>query len=77
MKLITAALALVWLAAGADTLPSPQQPRAPTPEPALRQVLHEVFRQDASPPPRQLSAVERAELRRQLNEYGRPQPRNP
>lgn len=66
MKYLAAALALVCAGALAD----PRRP-PPPPTPALRQVVQQYDAvRKAPPPPRQLSPAERAELRRQVIEYG-------
>lgn len=64
MKYLAAALALVCAGAFAE----PRTP--PPPAPALRQVVQQYDAVRKTAPPRQLSAAERAELRRQVSEYG-------
>jgi len=71
MKYLAVALGLACAAASA----APQIP-APGPGPVLavddlRQALQQYHR-DSSATPRQLTPVERAELRRQLSDYGQP-----
>jgi hypothetical protein len=68
MKYLVAVL-LSWT--GAQAAP-PQAP--PPPTPGLRQAL-EQFHPGGGIPQRELSPIERAELRRQLSEFG--QPANP
>ena len=65
MKYLAAALALV----GAGALADPRRP-PPQPVPALRQVVQQYDAVRKMAPPRQLNAAERAELRRQVIEYG-------
>lgn len=60
------AAALVLAAAGATAVPS-QPPPQPAP---LRQVLRQYHPGSATATPRELTAVERAVLRRQLVEQG-------
>ena len=62
MKYLAAALALACAGAGAA-------PARPDPAAGLRQALQQ-YHPERSPAPRQLSAGERAELRRQLSEQG-------
>jgi len=69
MKYLAVALGLACAAAAAA-------PPTPAPGPALavddlRQALQQYHR-DSSATPRQLTPVERAELRRQLSDYGQP-----
>ena len=68
MKYLAAALALAGVAASAAPPPNPALQI-----PDLRQALRQYDR-DGDALPRQLSPVERAELRRQLTEYPRPAP---
>jgi hypothetical protein len=68
MKYLAAALALAGAAASAAPPLNPALPPAD-----LRQALRQYDR-DGGASPRQLSPVERAELRRQLSEYQRPAP---
>ena len=80
MKLFAATLAFACLTAGAVVPPPPPTVPVPKGNPeqgGLRQALHDFFRKHASVPPRQLSPDERAELRRQLSQYGRPPERHP
>jgi hypothetical protein len=70
------AAALLALAGVAVAAPAPAPP-ASAPDPGLRRTLEDFLRQEPQAPPRQLSPDERAELRRQLMEYGRPHPRQP
>lgn len=65
MKYLVAVL-LAWTGAQAGPPPQPPEPRPQVP---LRQVL-EQFHPGGGVAPRQLSASERAELRRQLSEFG-------
>lgn len=65
MKSLAAALALVCAGALAD----PRKPPPPS-APPLRQVVQQYDAVRKAPPPRQLSPAERAELRRQVLEYG-------
>lgn len=67
MKFILAGLAVACAAAAAGT------PHRPAPD--LRQAVQQYHPTAAPPPPRQLSAQERAELRRQLSENRQPLPR--
>jgi len=71
MKYLAAVPALAWMAVQAAS-PSPAWPPAPPP-PDLRQAVEQYHPGNAIAP-RQLTALERAELRRQLNEYARPAP---
>ena len=58
------------LASAAAYAPPPTPPPAPAAAVVdLRQALQQ-YRRDSSATPRQLTPVERAELRRQLTEYG-------
>jgi hypothetical protein len=66
-----ASLGLVAAAAAAPDGPPVRQERGQPPGEGLRQVLQDFFRNEPSPPPRQLSPGERAELRRQLSEHAR------
>jgi hypothetical protein len=68
MKPLAAAVFVLAGMAAAEAAPPP----APPPAPGLRQTLLDLPRQARDAPPRQLSADERAELRRQLIQYGRP-----
>ena len=65
MKYLAVVLALACAGASAD-------PRKPVPQPApgLRQIVQQYDAVRKTAPPRQLSAAERAELRRQVIEYG-------
>ena len=65
MKSSVAVLALACAAAGAAPKPPPQRPA-----PGLRQVVEQYDAVRKTAPPRQLSPAERAELRRQVIEYG-------
>jgi len=65
MKYLAATLALACL--GANAGPPPQQ----QPAGGLRQTLQQ-YQPASGAAPRQLTPVERAELRRQLSEYGPP-----
>jgi hypothetical protein len=65
MKYLAAALALASVAAAAAP-PSQRQPVD------LRRTLEQYHPESSTPQPRQLTAVERAELRRQLSEYKQP-----
>ena len=68
MKYLAAVL-LSWT--GAQAAP-PLQPLPPPPTPGLRQALEQFHPGSGLPPPRQLTPGERAELRRQLSEFGQP-----
>jgi hypothetical protein len=68
MKYLAAVL-LSWT--GAQAAP-PLQALPPPPTPGLRQALEQFHPGSGLPPPRQLSSSERAELRRQLSEFGQP-----
>ena len=68
MKYLAVAFGLASSAASAAPLALPPAP-APAVIVDLRQALQQYHR-DSSAAPRQLSPVERAELRRQLTEYG-------
>jgi hypothetical protein len=68
MQYLTAALVLASTA-GATATPSAPPQLAP-----LRQTLRQYQPETTVPPPRQLSANERAILRRQLLEFGQPEP---
>lgn len=71
--LASVALAASLAASAADAPPPAPQERSAAPDHGLRQAVQDFFRQEQSPsPPRQLSATERAELRRQLSDYARP-----
>lgn len=83
MKCVPAVLALVSLAAAAVPPLQPLQPQRPPPQELQQQELqqqdlpqdlrHSLLRQYhgvSTAAPRQLTPVERAELRRQLTEYG-------
>lgn len=59
-------------AGAAAAAPQPQQPPKQPPPRELRQVLQQYHPAATQPPPRQLTPPERAELRRQLGEYGAP-----
>lgn len=85
MKCVPAVLALVSLAAAAvppmeplSQRPPPQElaqqelPQQELPQRDLRQSLLQRYHGGSAPAPRQLTPVERAELRRQLTEYGQP-----
>lgn len=80
MKCVPAVLALVSLAAAAVPPLQPQPQRPPPQELAqqelpqrdLRQSLLQHYHGGSAQAPRQLTPVERAELRRQLTEYGQP-----
>jgi len=72
MKYLAAAVpALAWLAVQAAPM-TPSWPPAPPP-PDLRQAVQQ-YHPGSVAVPRQLSPAERAELRRQLTDYGRPAP---
>ncbi|HEX7889811.1 MAG TPA: hypothetical protein VF522_10660 [Ramlibacter sp.] len=71
MKFLAVVLALVCTGAGAD----PRKPQ-PQPVPALRQVVEQYDTVRKVPQPRELSPAERAELRRQVSEYGQRGRRN-
>lgn len=66
MNHLSVALLLLALAGAAGATPTPQPPPAD-----LRQALQQ-YQKIVAPAPRQLSAEERAELRRQLAEQGQP-----
>ena len=68
MKYLAAVL-LCWT--GAQAAP-PVQALPQTPTPGLRQAVEQFHPGSGLPPPRQLTPVERAELRRQLSEFGQP-----
>jgi len=72
MKYLVAAL-LSWTGAQAASAPPPLPP-PPRPVLGLRQALEQYHPGDGAVP-RQLNPAERAELRRQLSEFG--QPANP
>jgi len=76
MKLFAAAIFAIAGLAAAQT-PPPARTQVAAPDHGLRQTLEDFLRQGSSPPPRQLSAEQRAELRRQLNEYARTPARPP
>jgi len=65
-----AVLVFAWAAAHAAAQQS-QVPRPVPPPPDLRQALQQ-YMGGTAPAPRQLTAPERAELRRQLTEYAQP-----
>ena len=70
MKYLACAVLACAGAAGAAPAPEPR----PEPQPPLRQALQQ-YQPGATaptPPPRELTPLERAELRRQLVEYGQP-----
>ncbi|MBC5783294.1 hypothetical protein H8N03_10085 [Ramlibacter sp. USB13] len=64
-------LAAVFALAGAAASAAPPPPHPALVAPDLRQALQQYHRDGASGP-RQLTPVERAQLRRQLSEYGPP-----
>ncbi|HWI79176.1 MAG TPA: hypothetical protein VNS31_08260 [Ramlibacter sp.] len=70
MKSLAAALALACLAAAAAPEQEQEQP-PPRPAPDLRQAVQQ-YDAGSGAAPRRLTAVERAELRRQLSEQARP-----
>jgi hypothetical protein len=65
MKSVAVLLVLVCAAASAD----PRKPQQP-PAPGLRQVVEQYDTVRKAPQPRELSPAERAELRRQVTEFG-------
>jgi hypothetical protein len=66
-----AACVVLGCAGAATAAPQPQQ----IPQRDLRQVLQQYHPGTTTPPPRQLTPSERAELRRQLDEYRAPRRR--
>jgi hypothetical protein len=78
MKSFVAAFALLGMAAAAAMAGAPPPPQRAAPVGhGVRQAVQEFVRQEVNAPPRQLTESERAELRRQLNEYGRQPARRP
>ncbi|HET8748191.1 MAG TPA: hypothetical protein VFM98_21515 [Ramlibacter sp.] len=80
MKLFAALAVVAALGAAAAAPPPPApvpspvpvQDEAPAAEPGLREAVQNFLRLEPSAPPWHLSPEERAELRRQLNDYGHP-----
>ena len=66
---------VIWVCWPLAAVVPPAQAGSPGPE--LRQAVRQGAKPAPQPQPRKLSAEERAQLRRQLAEFGRPSPRRP